>query len=161
MPPSGAQPPTQAQTSTGAEIELAPLAGEICRRYRAEFPDEDARYGRAGHAWCLHDNQYLLAWAVQDARDGTVVLDDQALWLADVLHARGFPVDRLARDLEIAAAVVTEGMVDASFDLEVARHLQRASKAVRRWKRRAEMASGSSAAPRRAPRRRRASDDLA
>lgn len=56
--------------------------------------------------WCLHDNQYLLAWAVQDARDATVVLSDQATWLAGVLKARDFPIARLARNLEIAGEVL-------------------------------------------------------
>jgi hypothetical protein len=61
--------------------------------------------GDAGIEWCLHDNLYLLAWAFQDARDGTVRLDEQAAWLARVLAARDFPVQRLVRDLRIAAEV--------------------------------------------------------
>ncbi len=110
VPPSGTNPPTQSHTAAGAPIELVPLAQDVCRRYRSEFPDEDERYGRAGQAWCRHDNQYLLAWALQDARDGTVHLEDHVLWLADVLGSRDFPVSRLARDLEIAAAVVRDGV---------------------------------------------------
>lgn len=110
MPPSGANPPAQSQTAESDIIELVPLAQDICRRYRAEFPDEEARYGPAGAAWCVHDNQYLLAWAIQDARDGTVELAEQSLWLADVLGSRGFPVARLVRDLEIAASVVLASM---------------------------------------------------
>ena len=89
----------------GTTIDLQPLAREICARYQAEFPDEQQRYGTAGVQWCLHDNQYLLAWALQDARDGTVVLSEQAAWLARVLAARDFPVARLARDLELAAEI--------------------------------------------------------
>ena len=107
-PPSGANPPSETRTAAGERIDLVVLAQAVCRSYRAEFPDEEERYGPAGNAWCLHDNRYLLAWALQDARDGTVVLDEQATWLADVLGARGFPVARLARDLELAAAVITE-----------------------------------------------------
>jgi hypothetical protein len=87
----------------GTAFDLRPIAREICTRYRTEFPDEEERYGAAGVQWCLHDNQYLLAWAFQDARDGTAVLGEQAAWLARVLAARDFPVARLARDLEIAA----------------------------------------------------------
>jgi hypothetical protein len=109
-PPSGANPPAQTLTAAGDAIELVPLAQDICSRYRSEFPDEDQRYGPAGQAWCLHDNLYLLAWAIQDARDGTVELGEQVVWLADVLDSRGFPVARLARDLEIAAAVVLDGV---------------------------------------------------
>ena len=89
----------------GTAIDMRPLAREICARYQSEFPDEQERYGDAGIEWCLHDNLYLLAWAFQDARDGTLRLDDQAAWLARVLAAREFPVARLVRDLEIAAEV--------------------------------------------------------
>ena len=50
-----------------------PIAGA---RYRAEFPDEEERYGDAGNAWCVHDNQHILNWAYQDA-PGFVDLDEQ------------------------------------------------------------------------------------
>lgn len=86
---------------------LAPLAYEICRRYSAEFPDEQERYGDAGRAWCVHDTQYLLAWAVVDlGLEGHFA--ESITWLARLLAARAFPLDRLARDLEIAADVVNE-----------------------------------------------------
>lgn len=133
MPPSGANPPAQAQTARGTTIELVPLARDICRRYRTEFPDEEERYGAAGDAWCVHDNQYLLAWAIQDARDGTVVLDEQAVWLATVLHARGFPVARLIRDLDLAADVASAGIDGEAFSGEVAHRLATAALAVGRW----------------------------
>jgi hypothetical protein len=105
-PPGGAPPPAHAFTHDDTPIDLLPLAQEICARYRHEFPDEEERYGPAGMEWCLHDNQYLLAWAIQDTRDATVVLSEQATWLAAVLNARDFPIARLARDLEIAAEVL-------------------------------------------------------
>lgn len=95
-----------------ARSSLLGPARAICRRYHAEFPDEEERYGDAGRAWCVHDNQYLLAWAFQDARDGTVDVTAQARWLAGVLEARGFPVERLARDLEIASDVVRTHVSD-------------------------------------------------
>jgi hypothetical protein len=104
-PPSGATPPFEQHLPDGTAIDLRPLAREICARYGAEFPDEHERYGDAGIQWCLHDNLYLLAWAFQDARDGTVRLDEQAAWLARVLAARDFPIPRLIRDLRIAAEV--------------------------------------------------------
>ena len=85
----------------GTAIDLRPLAREVCDRSRTEYPDEQERYGAAGVQWCLHDNQYLLAWAFQDARDGTVDVGEQAAWLARVLAARDFPVASLARDLAI------------------------------------------------------------
>lgn len=105
-PPSGAPPPAQAQHSDGTPIDLEAIAGQICERYRQEFPDEEGRYGESGIKWCRHDNQYILAWAVQDARDGTVQLEEQTQWLAQVLGSRGFPVARLTRNLEIASETV-------------------------------------------------------
>jgi hypothetical protein len=107
-PPSGAPPPDRAELAgADAPIDLVPLAEEICRRYRDEFPDEQGRYGDAGMAWCVHDNQHILNWAV-GARNGYVDLRKELAWLARVLEAREFPVERLARNLEIAAAVVAE-----------------------------------------------------
>jgi hypothetical protein len=131
MPPSGADPPLQTRTAAGEAIDLVPLAQEICRRYSSEFPDEEERYGPAGHAWCLHDNQYLLAWAIQDARDHTVDLAEQVVWLADVLNSRGFPIARLARDLEIAAAAVSDGVDDGPLALRAASKLTAAAATLR------------------------------
>jgi len=106
--PSGAPPPEQAiLVGADAPIELAPLAREICRRYRDEFPDEAERYGDVGIAWCVHDNQHILNWAV-GARNGYVELQGELAWLARVLEARDVPLDRLARNLDIAAEVVAD-----------------------------------------------------
>lgn len=104
--PGGAPPPARARID-GREIELEPLAVEVCRRYRAEHPDEQARYGTAGEAWCVHDTLYLLAWAADDLRLPRAQLIGNVGWLARVLAARGFPTERLARALEIAADVVS------------------------------------------------------
>jgi hypothetical protein len=107
-PPSGAPPPDHAiLIGADAPIELVPLAEEICRRYRDEFPDEEERYGDVGMAWCVHDNQHILNWAV-GARNGYVELQRELAWLARVLEAREFPLDRLARNLDIAAAVASD-----------------------------------------------------
>jgi hypothetical protein len=104
-PPTGAAPPATVELETGEILDLRALAEEVCRRYRAEFPDEQERYGDAGQAWCVHDNQYLINWAVV-AANGYGGFEAQLAWLADVLEARDFPLDRLARNLEIAATVV-------------------------------------------------------
>jgi hypothetical protein len=104
-PPSGRPPPRRAELADGTEVDLEALATEICARYRAEYPDEDERYGEAGEQWCRHDNQYLVNWAVLDTR-AYVSIEEQVAWLAKVLEAREFPLDRLARDLDIAAEVV-------------------------------------------------------
>lgn len=108
-PPSGMVAPQDVPSPAGdgATLDLVALARAVCARYYAEFDDEDERYGEAGRLWCLHDNQHLLNWAALDAA-GTMILADQVAWLARVLEARGFPLDRLARDLDLGAAVVRD-----------------------------------------------------
>ncbi len=108
-PPSGDAPPAEAWLDDGEPIELTPLAQEICQRYRKEFPDEEARYGDAGTAWCVHDNQYLLSWAAE-AVNGYLDMTQEVSWLARVLEARDFPLERLARNLELGAEVVLSAM---------------------------------------------------
>lgn len=107
-PPSGSAAPVDVTAPDGTVVDVRALAREVCRRYRAEYRDEEERYGDAGQAWCVHDNQYLLHWALLDAQ-GSTSLDDQVAWLARVLAARDFPLDRLARDLELCADVFDEG----------------------------------------------------
>lgn len=104
-PPSGDTPPALAWLEGSETLDLNTLAQEICRRYRQEFPDEQIRYGDAGTAWCVHDNQYLLSWGAE-AVNGFVDMEDEVGWLANVLEARKFPLERLARDLDIGAEVV-------------------------------------------------------
>jgi hypothetical protein len=105
--PSGTLPPASARIG-GRVTALPPLADAIASRYRAEFPDEIERYGDEGYEWCLHDNQWLLSWAVSDVLGG-LDLCEQVAWLARVLQARDYPLERLGRDLEIAAEVVADG----------------------------------------------------
>ncbi len=106
-PPSGYPAPTDASLGHDTTLHLVPLATEICRRYRDEFPDEQERYGDAGIAWCLHDNQHLLNWGAGAVR-GLIEMNPEVAWLAGVLEARDFPVERLVRNLEIGADVVLE-----------------------------------------------------
>ena len=126
-PPSGNSAPIDVQAPDGRTVDVRELAQEVCRRYRAEFPDEEERYGDAGQRWCVHDNQYLLHWALLDVR-GTTRLRDQVAWLARVLHARDFPLDRLARDLELCADVVAD--TGAGWAPDVAARLREAASAV-------------------------------
>ena len=107
-PPSSHAPATA--RLRGTKVDLAGPAREICRRYRLEFPDEEGRYGEAGTAWCVHDNQHILSWAVMAVEFGLRV-ERQLEWLAGVLGSRGFPLERLVRDLEIAAEVVEDPAV--------------------------------------------------
>jgi hypothetical protein len=113
-PPGGPPPPATAKLRDAGTLDLRAIAESICGRYSAEFPDERDRYGDAGMAWCLHDNQHIVNWAVTEA-NGLGGFERQLDWLAGVLEARDFPLDRLARDLEIAASVVGEhGAPDAA-----------------------------------------------
>ena len=111
-PSSGEPPPVSATTDAGESIDLTPLAEEISRRYLGEFPDEEARHGARGRAWCVHDNQYILYWGAE-AADGYLDMRAQVAWLASVLEARDYPLDRLARDLEIGADVVRDQLSPA------------------------------------------------
>jgi hypothetical protein len=104
--PSGGAPPQRATLPDGSPVELVPLAREIARRHRLEFPDEAERYGNRGLEWCVYDNQWLLSWAIM-AASGWGDFHAQLVWLAGILESRGYPVIRLARDLELAADVAT------------------------------------------------------
>ena len=127
-PPSGAPAPVDVEAPDGSPVDVRVIATDVCERYREEFPDERERYGDAGHQWCIHDNQYLLHWAMLDVI-GTTSLNEQVSWLARVLDARDFPLDRLQRDLEIAADVVEES--GRPWAAEVAGRLRSAREAVR------------------------------
>jgi hypothetical protein len=104
-------PPESATSPRGRDIDLVAIARAACLSYDAEFPDERERYGPAGAEWCRHDCQHLLNWAVLSV---TVDLDfdAQLAWLARVLAARDFPLDRLARGLELLAREVRATLPD-------------------------------------------------
>ncbi len=112
-PPSGHPPPTTVQAPSGNTIGLLALAEEVCRRYAAEFGDDEDRYKPAEvtRAWCVHDNQHLLNWAFLSLSD-FCDFEEQVAWLARILEARDFPLERLARNLELAAEVATEAVRD-------------------------------------------------
>lgn len=105
--------PRTAPLSGAGPINLLALAQKICDRYREEFPDEKERYGINGYAWCVHDNQHLLNWGAQSV-NGFFDVRQEVSWLARVLEARGFPVERLARNLDIGAAVIGSDVVGAA-----------------------------------------------
>jgi hypothetical protein len=125
-PPSGFPPPASA-TLGGRRIALAPLAEEIADRYFAEFPEDVERYGEAARAWEVHDTSHCLHWAILDA-EGFASLDKEVGWLSDVLAARGFALEKLARNLELAAVVVEERVPSAAL---VAGRLHSAATSVR------------------------------
>jgi hypothetical protein len=105
QPPDGNPPPASVPIGDGATLQLEPLAREICRQYAREFPDEGERYGKAGRASCIHDNQHVLSWAV-DSLQGYIDMHTEVAWLARVLEARDFPLARFARSLDLAAGVI-------------------------------------------------------
>ena len=101
--PSGSPPPT-AVTLDERRIELAPLLETIADRYFAEFPGDLERYGTVARDWELHDTAHCINWAALDVK-GFASLDRNIAWLANILRARDFPVEQLARNLELAADV--------------------------------------------------------
>ena len=115
--PTGAPPPASATLPGGGSLELPALAEEVSRRYFDEFPEDLDRYGAEARDWCVHDNQYILAWAIGDLA-GHPMLARQVAWLASLLDARGYPLDRLARNLELAAAVLGERLPESSGDID-------------------------------------------
>lgn len=125
-PPSGSPAPGSA-TLEGRRVALAPLAEEIADRYFAEFPEDLERYGDAARAWEVHDTCHCLHWAILDA-EGYASLEKEVAWLSDVLGARGFPLEKLARNLELAAAVVEERVSSGAL---VSGRLQAAAATVR------------------------------
>jgi hypothetical protein len=108
-PPSGGTPPrATAVLANGTTCFLAPLAHDVARRHLDAFPDEADRYGPAGLEWCAHDVQWILAWASSEAEGQSGLLSRQLAWLGDLLAARGYPRERLARAVELCADVVDE-----------------------------------------------------
>ncbi len=125
--PGGHPPPRRGELPDGTVVDFEVLATEIWNRYRARYPDEEERYGELAAEWCIHDNQHLLNWAVLEVR-GYGEMSADVRWLAGVLDARGYPLERLADDLEIAADVVTEHPFAHAAD--VARSLRRSAELV-------------------------------
>ena len=105
--PGGMPAPVEARLPGGRGVELSEAAAEICRRYAAEFADEEARYGEAWMPWCRHDNQHIVNWAAEDVA-GFNDLDRHLDWLWSLLEARGFPVERIPRNVELGADVLRE-----------------------------------------------------
>ena len=111
-PPAGMPPPRTVELD-GETLELTPWAEAVADRYFAEFPEDLERYGEAARPWEIHDTLHTLNWAVLDVR-GFASLEKNMLWLAQVLVARDFPLEHLARNVEICADVVDDERVAAT-----------------------------------------------
>jgi hypothetical protein len=105
-PPSGQQPPPEANLQDGRAIELHGLAAAASDRHLADHPELIERYGPHTRAWCVHDLQWLLLWAIQDADGQGVDFAQQLDWLVRVLEARDYPLPSLADALDTLAAEV-------------------------------------------------------
>jgi len=109
--PSGSPAPATV-TLEDRRIPLAPLLEAVADRYFAEFPGDLERYGDPARDWELHDTAHCINWAALEVR-GFASLDDNITWLANVLRARDFPLEQLARNLELAAEVCDEQLSEA------------------------------------------------
>jgi hypothetical protein len=132
-PPSGAAPPQMFELADGTTIDLGPLACQLCALYYETYPDDLERYGDAGRAWCEHDSRYLLAWALEDARAGTVDCVAQVAWLGRVLNARDFPIDRLAHHVELTATLLRTAALGHTTDRAAERMTDAASQLRLHW----------------------------
>jgi hypothetical protein len=110
-PPSGMDPPERVTGLRGSDLDLVEIARRTCDAYGREFPDERERYGDAGVLWCRHDAQHLLNWAALSVTDN-LDYESELSWLARVLEARDFPLERLARCLELLAQTTRETVPD-------------------------------------------------
>jgi len=61
--------------------------------------------GRQGCNGADNDNQHVLNWAVISIT-GALDFEAQLAWLARILEHRAFPLDRLARSLELLATAL-------------------------------------------------------
>jgi hypothetical protein len=104
-------PPTTVELD-GVRVQLTPLAEAVAERYFAEFPEDLERYGEAAMPWEIHDTLHTLNWAFLDA-GGLADLEKNMVWLAKVLVARDFPLEHLARNVELCADVVDDERVAA------------------------------------------------
>jgi hypothetical protein len=118
-------PPEEATLSDGDIIALRPLAEHVTAVHLERHPDDLERYGDdLARAWCVHDNQHVLAWAVAD-----LDLQGQLDWLARILTARGYPVKNLIDSVSTCAEVLETDLPGAA-GTEVSERLRAAARAL-------------------------------
>jgi hypothetical protein len=87
----------------GRALALQPVAAAASDHHLADHPELIERYGAHTYAWCVHDLQWLLLWAAQDADGQGVDFAEQLDWLVRVLAARDYPLASLADALDTLA----------------------------------------------------------
>jgi len=105
-------PAPETATLSGRRIALRPLAEAVADRYFQQFPDDLKRYGEPARAWEIHDTSHCLYWAILDA-EGLANLGHEIGWLTTVLRSRQFPLEHLARNLELAPDVSEERLSES------------------------------------------------
>ena len=107
--PSGELPPMEMDLD-GTRIDLLAIATEAADRHHERHPEDAGRFGEAARAWCVHDTQWLVAWAILDVQ-GYASFADQLEWLTGVLRARGYPIEHVAESLIVAAELCEDERV--------------------------------------------------
>ena len=91
------------QLRDGSAVELRPPRSSRRTVISPSTPSSSSATAPHTRAWCVHDLQWLLLWAVQDADGQGVDFAAQLDWLVRVLDARDYPLASLADALDTLA----------------------------------------------------------
>ena len=59
--------PADVRRADGSTLALRPIAERASDRHLETHAEELERYGPHARDWCVHDLQWLILWALQDA----------------------------------------------------------------------------------------------
>jgi hypothetical protein len=107
--PSGELPPMEMELD-GVRIDLLAIATEAADRHHERHPEDVGRLGESARDWCIHDTQWLVAWAILDVQ-GYTSFADQLEWLTSLLRARDYPIEHVAEGLLTAAELCGDDRV--------------------------------------------------
>jgi hypothetical protein len=96
-------PPSSATLPDGSQVDLYALAVKVTEIHLERHPEDAERYGHLAWAWCVHDTQHLMSWAVGDLQFAR-----QLRWLAGILDARGYPLGNLFDCVRACASVLRQ-----------------------------------------------------
>jgi hypothetical protein len=113
-PPTGQAPPAEALLRDGTLVPLAATAAAAAERHLTQHPEEIDHHGPHTAAWCRHDLQWVLSWAVQAADGQPIEFAAQLDWLARILAARDYPIASLADALDELAAAAEPSLPGAA-----------------------------------------------